>query len=212
MSLTIVSRLRAWWMALAILGVALGAAGCRNTSTRQLTTGPGQFKDAEYVDILQRGDLVDVKFSGNPTPPADVSERIKDDGTIALPLVGSVQAAGLTSGQLQTKIKELYVPNMYRQLTVTVRTENRFFYVDGEVRQGGRLVYSGQITVLKAIAAAGGFTDFAARKRIQLVRANGEQYRINGNDAQEDVSQDLQVIPGDRIYVPRRSPFGGGSR
>lgn len=79
--------------------------------------------------------------------------------------MGSIQAAGKTAGQLQRELQEAYVPKLYRRLTVTVLTENRVFFVDGEVRQPGRLVYTGELTVLKAVASAGGFTDFAARTR-----------------------------------------------
>lgn len=161
-----------------------------------------------FVDVLRVGDLVKVTFSGNPTPPMDQEERIKDDGNINLQFVGSVQALGKTAGQLQKEIQDAYVPKLYRRLTVTVLTENRVFFVDGEVRQPGRLVYTGELTVLKAVASAGGFTDFAAKNRIELVRTTGEKFVINARKAKDQPRLDLPVIPGDRIYVPRRSPFG----
>jgi polysaccharide export outer membrane protein len=162
-----------------------------------------------YVDTLRSGDQVTIAFSGNPQAPSDQEERIKEDGTINLQMLGPVQAAGKTAGQLQKEIQELYVPKFFRRLTITVKTENRVFFVDGEVRQPGRLVYTGEISVLKAIASAGGFTDFAARGRIELVRASGESFVVDARDAKKNPRLDLPVIPGDRIFVPRRSPFGG---
>jgi polysaccharide export outer membrane protein len=182
----------------------MGGCGKPQTSSTRAGGGPRP----EYVDTLRRGDLVEVRFTGNPTPPTDKAERIKDDGTISLPLIGAVQAEGKTAGQLQNDIYEMYVPQFFRQLTVTVNTESRYFYVYGEVQQPGRLLYSGQITTLQAIAAAGGFTDFAARSRIELVRLNGEQHVINGRRADNNPGLDLPVIPGDTINVPRRNPFG----
>jgi protein involved in polysaccharide export with SLBB domain len=76
-------------------------------------------------------------FTGNPTPPTDQDERIKEDGMINLQFIGAVQAAGKTSGQLQKEIQDAYVPRLFQRLTVTVRTEERMFFVDGEVRSPG---------------------------------------------------------------------------
>jgi protein involved in polysaccharide export with SLBB domain len=123
-------------------------------------------------------------------------------------LIGNLPAEGKTPGQLQKEIQEAYVPKFFLRLTVTVRTERRVFYVDGEVRRPDRFVYEGEITLLQAIAAAQGFTDFAARGRVELVRNTGEQLVIDARKAKNDTKLDVPVVPGDRIFVPRRSPFG----
>jgi polysaccharide export outer membrane protein len=194
---------------LAGLGVAFVLTGCAGSGggpTRGAAGGPDA---AVYQDKLRRGDLVEVKFSGSPNPPEDKSERIKDDGTISLPLIGAITAQNKTGGQLQQEIHDAYVSKYYRQLTVTVNTESRYFYVLGEVKHPDRIYYSGQITVLQAVAAAGGFTDFAARTRIELSRLNGEQQIVNGKRAAKRPELDLSVFPGDTINVPRRTPFGG---
>src|SRR5438105_516067 len=60
------------------------------------------------------GDMVTVSYSGNPmAQTAAYVERIKEDGFITLPLVGSIKAAGKTAGQLQKEIYNLYVPKIY---------------------------------------------------------------------------------------------------
>jgi protein involved in polysaccharide export with SLBB domain len=69
-------------------------------------------------------------------------------------------------------------------------------------------MYAGEITVLRAIASSGGFTDFAARGRVELVRANGQKLKVDSRRAADNAKLDLPVVPGDTIYVPRRSPFG----
>ena len=195
-------------LALGVVGI--WAVGCASDDQGgNVVAGSGATpRPVPFVDELRIGDLVKVMFSGNPTPPTDQEERIKEDGNINLQFVGSIQAAGKTAGQLQRELQEAYVPKLYRRLTVTVLTENRVFFVDGEVRQPGRLVYTGELTVLKAVASAGGFTDFAARTRIELVRSTGEKFVINARKAKDQPRLDLPVIPGDRIFVPRRSPFG----
>jgi polysaccharide export outer membrane protein len=207
-----VSVLNAWMRPLAAAGLALGLVGCASKAPPTTISGgaPRTNTSGNFVDFLRRGDLVEVRFSGNPSAPDNKAERIKDDGTISLPLLTEpVLAEGKSAGQLQKDIHDRYVPGYFRHLTVTVNTEERVFIVDGEVKQPDRLYWTGQITVLGAIAAAGGFTDFAARKRVELTRLNGDYHIINAVRARKNPALDLPVIPGDRINVPRRSPFGG---
>jgi protein involved in polysaccharide export with SLBB domain len=131
-------------------------------------------------------------------------EPIKEDGTITMPDIGHVQAAGKTAGELQNEIYNLYVPKLYRHLTVTVNTGDRVYYVTGEVKQPGRQLYAGQMTVTKAITTAGDFTDFANHKKVWLIRANGQRIKVNCDKALQDSSQDPPVYPNDQIQVPRR--------
>jgi protein involved in polysaccharide export with SLBB domain len=160
----------------------------------------------EPGNMFHLGDRVTVKFlssTGNPDILPEHTERIHEDGTITLSLIGSVPAAGRTAGQLQKDIHDRYVPKYFPELTVTVLGEARFFYVNGEVRLPGQKDYPGQMTVVKAISVAGGFTDFAARTRVQLTHG-GKTQKINVDKAIKDPRYDLPVFPGDTIEVPRR--------
>lgn len=122
-----------------------------------------------------------------------------------MPDIGRVQAAGKTAGELEDLIHKLYVPAIYRHLNVTVRTSNdRVYYVRGEVRQPGRQIYVGQITVTKAITSAGDFTDFANRKKVVLIRANGQRFKLNADAILNGDEPDPPVYPGDQIEVARR--------
>ena len=154
--------------------------------------------------VLAVGDLVTVKFSGTIEQIPPHEERIKDDGSITLPLIGAVQAAGKSTGDLQKEIHDRYVPDYYVRLTVTVTGEQRVYYVGGQVRQPGRQVYLGLTTVTKAIQSAGDFTDFAAKTRVELTRADGKTITIDCVKAAKDPALDLQVFPGDKINVPLR--------
>jgi protein involved in polysaccharide export with SLBB domain len=98
-------------------------------------------------------------------------------------------------------------PKFSRRLTVTVKTENRVFYVYGDVRAPGRLMYAGEITVLRAIASSGGFTDFAARAgRVGACdgREGTDRRQESGGESEAGSPGDS----GDTVFVPRRSPFG----
>jgi polysaccharide export outer membrane protein len=88
-------------------------------------------------------------------------------------------------------------------VTVTAEKNSRFYYVDGEVKHPDRFIYLSRTTVLKAIASAGGFTDFANKRKVTLTRLNGRTFTINCKKAIQVPSLDLEVFPGDRIFVKR---------
>jgi protein involved in polysaccharide export with SLBB domain len=191
---------------LALVAAGLVMVGCGTVGT---TDSPAKAagtseKPPEVSEELRVGDSVTVKFSGILNPPKDHEERIKEDGYINLPYGCRIKADGLTTGLLQKQIKDYYVPTYYLDLTVTVTSENRFFYIGGEVRAPSRQIYATKITVLGAISSAGGFTDFASKTKVKLTRANGEIHIIDCKKAQTKPKLDLQVYPGDQIEVPRR--------
>jgi protein involved in polysaccharide export with SLBB domain len=156
-------------------------------------------------DLLRVGDSLTITFLDLPisVPPFDRS--IKEDGSITLLLNQPFQAAGKTIGELEKEIRERYVTNYYKYLTVTVRPLGQYYSVKGEVRSPNRYLYPGPMTVLKAIASAGDFTDFARKRKVKLYRTNG---RIETEDcvkALQNPRLDLPVYPGDWINVSRRT-------
>ena len=170
----------------------------------EMTGSPSPNDAASAVARFHIGDTVNVTLSGPPELIPVHQEPIKEDGTITMPSIGHVQAAGKTAGELQNEIYNLYVPKYYRHLTVTVNTGDRVYYVTGEVKQPGRQLYAGQMTVTKAITTAGDFTDFANHKKVWLIRASGQRIKVNCAKAIQDSSQDPLVYPNDQIQVPRR--------
>ncbi len=156
-------------------------------------------------DLLQPGIKLTIEFLDLPNPIQPLVQTIHEDGTITLPFSQEVMAAGKNKGQLEDEIRALYVPKYYRRLTVNIKTEDRFFYVGGEVKAPGRQLYIGEMTVLKAIQSASDFTDFAKKKKVQLTRSNARKKEtINCEKARQDPKLDLPIYPGDNIYVPRR--------
>lgn len=153
---------------------------------------------------LTSGDLVKVTFTDIPNPPQPMEIRIPEDGRITLIYNMNVYAIGKTVSQLQDEIRSLYVPKYFVRLTVNIKTDDRVYFVGGEVRAPARQAYIGDITVLRAIDTVGGFTDFANRKKIELRRANGEVHYINWDKARKNQKLDLRVYPNDQIIVHRR--------
>jgi polysaccharide export outer membrane protein len=213
------SRLNLKWLASGFLLAGLLLSGCSSSSDAILfsdnpqpppaLTGMGTpSANATSEDLtaarFHTGDTVTVDYSGTVTPIPENIQTITEDGTITLPYIGAVQAVGLTTGELQKKIHDLYVPKYYVRLTVTLSGQQRVYYVGGEVKQPGRQLYVGEVTVNKAIQSAGDFTDFANRKKVWLIRNNGQRIKVNCVKAAEDPSLDPPVYPGDQILVPRR--------
>lgn len=161
---------------------------------------------ADDAARFAKTDVIRVTFADTPVPPEPHEESIKEDGTITLPLIGAIKAEGKTPGELQKAIHAKYVPDYYKRLTVTIFSMRRVYYVSGHVRQPNRQEYIGPTTVLKAIASAGDFTDFADRKKVNLTRADGSQHTVDCIKAAKDSTFDLPVFPGDKINVPLRGP------
>jgi polysaccharide export outer membrane protein len=161
--------------------------------------------DATAVARFRVGETVIVNFSGSPIDIPAHEEPIKEDGTITLPLVGAVNAAGQTAGELQNEIHAAYVPEYYVRLTVTVKSGDRIYYVGGEVKAPAKQLYVGDTTVTKAIQSAGGLTDFANHGKVWLIRAsNGERIRVDYDKALENPAKDPPVYPDDQINVEKR--------
>lgn len=159
----------------------------------------------KIIDFFQVGDQVMVTFSGASsldTPIQPYRDTVKDDGTITPPNLKPVVAAGKTPGQVQKELQEKY-NELYQHLTVIVIPTDRFYYVTGEVKAPGPRPYLGETDIIKAISAAGDFTDFANKKKVRLTRANGRTQVVNVKKILDDPQFDVPVYPGDKIYVPR---------
>ena len=153
---------------------------------------------------IRVGEYVDIVYTDAPgATPAH--EKVRDDGTITLMFDKTFKVLGKTSGELAREIRATYVPEYFKQLTVSVtRPEiGRYIYVDGEVRAPSKQMYTGPITLSQVIAACGGFTDFANKRNIELFRANGKKEKFDYKRIQHNPKLDPEVNPNDRIVVHR---------
>ncbi|HKQ36588.1 MAG TPA: polysaccharide biosynthesis/export family protein [Verrucomicrobiae bacterium] len=188
-------------------GAQTGAPGATNPELAPVYTQPVPTSPtpASTSPMLRVGDMVTVEWFDTPTLIPQYKERIRDDGKLILPLNVTVQAAGRTVAQLQDDIRNAYVPKYYNHLTPSVKTDERVYFVGGEVRVPNRQFFQEGITVLRAIDTAGGFTDFANRSRIELRRENGKSVSVNWKKAMKDPKLDPVVYPNDQIIVHKRS-------
>jgi polysaccharide export outer membrane protein len=168
---------------------------------------PPQAGSAESASKTSVGDLLTINFTDIPPGvlPPEMRVRVGSDGMITLPFNVQVKALGKTPTELQAEIRGAYVPTWFVNLTPVVKADDRYYYVGGEVKVSGPKVHIGDVTVLRAIDTAGGFTDFAKKTAIELRRAaTGETIIINEKKARQDPKLDLPVYVNDRITVPRR--------
>lgn len=126
--------------------------------------------------------------------------RVNARGDIALPLVGNVHAAGLTPDQLEDATRRLLVRSkLYKNPSVTVEVINyRPIFILGEVARPGQYSYQPGMTVLTAVAVAGGFTYRAVEDVFSLLRAT------NGKAVEGRAERQTLVQPGDVITVYER--------
>jgi protein involved in polysaccharide export with SLBB domain len=188
------------WLCL-LPALALFFSGCSSTDQPDAIHNPNA--DVSHLHV---GDTLTVTLDGLPTPVNPHEEAIKEDGTITLDDIGPIQAAGKTLGELQRDIYNAYVPRYYTHLNVTVTTSSdRVYYVQGEVNHPGEQLYREGMTVTRAIAAAGDFTDFANRKNVELIRAGtGQRVTLNCNKILSGDAPDPEVYTGDQVFVHRR--------
>ena len=176
--------------------------GCGSTSP--VTRGHlGASPQTGSETRLRTGDQLAVRLdTGGNVQPQLIELAVDENGDISLPLVGRVPAAGATASELQERIQASYVPRYYVHCTATVLAKDRAFYVGGEVRAPSRYGWTEDITLMKAINTAGGFTDYANRSKVELTRGKTKQI-FNCEDLRQHPSKDVAVQPGDSIYVPR---------
>lgn len=142
-------------------------------------------------------------------PDISSSVPVRPDGKISLALLNDVQAAGLTPQQLAAEIAEglkLYLAQPRVTVTVTAMNSRRA-YVMGQVGRQGAVLLISNLTVLQALAAAGGPAPFAKTKKIYILRtAEGKQQKLAFNyDAVikgKNPEQNVTLKPGDTIVVP----------
>jgi polysaccharide export outer membrane protein len=127
--------------------------------------------------------------------------RIDAAGLITLPLLGSVHAGGMTEAELQTAIADQLIKlDIFKKPSVSIEIlDYRPIFVLGEVAKPGEYPYQPGMTVLTAVAVAGGFTYRAVKDQFSIVRAN------EGQKMEGVAKRQTMVAPGDVIDVFERS-------
>jgi polysaccharide biosynthesis/export protein VpsN len=151
---------------------------------------------------LRPGDTMTVSLLGIPEPITS-NVQIDEQGLIRLQYIGAVQAGGRTASELSQAIRDTYIAKkFYTTLDVSVNVTERYVYIGGEVQRPGRIIWSPDLTLAKAVQSAGGFTLYAKENRVTLTR-DRKAYDFDVKLAQRQPEQDPLLFPGDSIQVPR---------
>ena len=172
---------------------------------------------------IQPGDTLSVEVLEDPS--LNRSVLVLPDGTISFPFAGSVRASGRTAGQVSSAITSGIASNfatepnvfvtvqMLRETTEVTGPAQIDVFMMGEIASPGERQLDRGTTLIQALATTGGFTSFAATKRILLRRTDksGKQsvMRINYKAIADGtaVGQDIRLRDGDVIIVPERRLF-----
>jgi polysaccharide export outer membrane protein len=202
-------KLRVVMRAVSLLVVLALAAGCSPKIPNYDYAKEPDPRNKEL--ILGVGDVIGINVWENQN--LSVEATIRGDGTITMPLVGDLKAAGETPTSLKTRIKtqlQAYVKMQGTEVTVAVKSWKSYrFTIQGEVSKAGVFSSDQFLTVSDALALAGGLTRFAKRNEITLLRKDkksGEvrhiplDYESLASGKRPDMN--IIVLAGDTIWVP----------
>lgn len=199
---------------LLLVGCILLVAGCATSSGSKMA--PSFDRSAETVKAYHIGVDDQVQVSVWHNPDLSVSVPVRPDGMITVPLVGDVHAGGKTPEQVAADIKERLKAYLRDPQVAVILTQLRSHEylsrvrITGAVRTPTSIPYRQGMTVLDAVLAAGGTTEFAAADKTELYRKeNGhtKAYAIRLDKILQNgiLTTNYPVQPGDVITVPQRS-------
>jgi protein involved in polysaccharide export with SLBB domain len=187
--------------------VSCGAVVQNPVSLNDPRVGANGYPQKAYR--IQVGDELDIRFFYNP----ELNDRllVRPDGFISLQLIGELMVLDMTPGELTATLKQRYEPVIQRTaITVTIRAfAAQKIYVDGEVNKPGLFPLTGQVTVMQAIAMAGGCKDAARLKEIILIRRGPANQPLAIPINLEDIingknmRQDILLLPYDIVFLPK---------
>ena len=152
---------------------------------------------------LKRGDKTAIFLRGIPISE-DISEVVDDLGCVNLPLIGTVKLEGKTTSEAERLIENKYIHGgIYKSINVIIMSQPDKFLMQGEIKGPQKYGLVGDLTLLQAIAAAGGYTPYANPKKIQILRHNKKLY-FNAVKIEDGKERDPLIRPEDIIFVPRK--------
>jgi len=185
-----------------MMGIAACAAGAPPAAVQtpaatpaiQGAEPPAATSAADYR--LGSGDKLRVIVYGEQDLSGEFD--VTGSGKVSLPLIGQVQAAGLSLDEFESAIASKLKEGYLTSPKVSVEVLNyRPFYIIGEVDKPGEYPYTSGMNVLNAVAVAGGFTYRANQKQVYITRGGSEESAYSA-------SQSVHVLPGDIVRVPER--------
>lgn len=189
----------------------------KGISATRVSTGPVKIPSSLDIQKKKRDmftdyvigpeDIIEVSVWKNAALSKIVT--VRPDGKISLPLIGDIRAAGITASELKKVIADrLLEYKETPEVSVILQQVNSYmFYIMGEVLKPGKYPMKSQATLLQAITMAGGFTQFASKNKILLLRRNGSEeirikFRYDDIITGKKGTMDPILLPGDRVVVP----------
>jgi polysaccharide export outer membrane protein len=186
---------------LALLGILM--AGLLSACSQGvMASGPASAADGSDARIIEEyrlgvADKVRVNVFGEAALTGEF--LVGGNGKISLPLIGETQASGLTIGEFQAEVAEALRNGFITEPRVSAEVLNyRPFYILGEVDAPGEYPYTNSLTVLNAVATAGGFTYRADNRRVFIKRADAD------GEEEYPLTTATRVAPGDTIRIRER--------
>lgn len=191
-------------------------AACASTGTHSLAAPPTTIDSQTAVEAYRIGVDDVVKVSVWRNPELEVTAPVRPDGHISVPLVGDVAAGGRTTTEVADDIKARLAQFVQEPQVTVILTDLRSHEylsrvrVTGAVKQPVSIPYRQGMTVLDAVLAAGGVTEFAAPNRAGLYRqgdAGTSSYSVELGRILDhgELATNYPVAPGDVITVPERA-------
>lgn len=197
-----------WWMVVVACSVLLGAIPSFGTELVPVSAQdavPPLTTSGDY--LIGPGDLLDISVWKDEALTR--TAVVLPDGKITFPLIGEVVAGGKTIAALKQELTQRltrYVPDLV--LSVEVKQSNSMLvYIIGRVNSPGRHVLNTRITVLQALAIAGGFNPYASKDRVKIFRqVDGKPtilpFHYTDVIDGERLSENIELQRGDVIVVP----------
>jgi len=190
------------------LAVAWAALLIVSAGSIPATAGADEPAPADYR--VGAEDVLEIRVYGEPDLAAVA--RVQTNGTIALPLIGDVEAAGLTIGALRERIMSRFKDGYLKNPQITIflqQYRQSMVHLFGEVSAPGPYRLTHQDTLMELISKAGGFTPVAKKSKVKVIRqADGMEKTIMVDTAEitgeGKIDKDIALMPGDIIIVPER--------
>jgi polysaccharide export outer membrane protein len=156
---------------------------------------------------LRSGDQLTIRLAGVPVEDgAQVSGAYTVDGSgnVNLPYIGKIRASELKQAEVQSNIENAYKSSgIYTTPIVTVSVQfDRLVDVEGDVKMPQRVRYTPDLTLLGAISATGGFTDYADESKVSILRG-GKRVFVDVKKVRKSTVPDPSLQPGDKVSIPR---------
>ena len=162
---------------------------------------------AEVAVPLRPGDVFEMHLGGMPQDLAAefaFPYTVAQDGTVNVPMIGELKAAGLTSSQLERAIQAKFVADKvftHPTVLISVAQAMRVVYFTGGLRTPGHVSWTPDLTLYRGIGECGGFSDFG-HDSIRLIRDGKVAGTFKLKEIQKNPALDPKLMPGDQVIVP----------